>query len=128
MGLHVQEYGDSNAGIMLLFLHGGGVSGWMWEKQVQYFSSSYCVVPDLPGHGRSDGADFTIQGRKEKAVMRKSAADLVLRNPKCTLVIIPGTGHGVSLALPELFNRMVEAWIHNAGLPEDFIETKPQSP
>ncbi|MEH6890050.1 alpha/beta hydrolase [Bacillus sp. JJ864] len=52
MSLQYKEYGNDNAPLMLL-LHGGGVSGWMWDKQVQYFSRYHCIVPDLPGHGVS---------------------------------------------------------------------------
>jgi pimeloyl-ACP methyl ester carboxylesterase len=36
--LHYEEYGDKNSTLML-FLHGGGVSGWMWDKQIQLFHS-----------------------------------------------------------------------------------------
>lgn len=36
------------------FLHGGGMSGWMWDDQVQELSEEYhCLVPDLPEHGKS---------------------------------------------------------------------------
>ncbi|WP_097075399.1 alpha/beta fold hydrolase [Ureibacillus xyleni] len=46
----------------MLFLHGGGVSGWMWEKQVQYFSQYQCIVPDLPEQGSSrKSGDFSIR-------------------------------------------------------------------
>jgi pimeloyl-ACP methyl ester carboxylesterase len=38
----------------LMFLHGGGVGGWMWEPQVAGLSSEYhCLVPDLPEQGKS---------------------------------------------------------------------------
>ncbi|WP_268238239.1 hypothetical protein [Paenibacillus aceti] len=30
--LHYKEYGDKRASL-LLFLHGGGVSGWMWDAR-----------------------------------------------------------------------------------------------
>ena len=52
MILYYQEYGNKKAPLML-FLHGGGVSGWMWENQIQYFTHYHCIVPDLPGHGKS---------------------------------------------------------------------------
>ncbi|MFD1214103.1 alpha/beta fold hydrolase [Arthrobacter sp. GCM10027362] len=43
-----------------MFLHGGGVAGWMWQRQVEYFGATHqVVVPDLPGHGRSGAAGFT---------------------------------------------------------------------
>jgi pimeloyl-ACP methyl ester carboxylesterase len=51
--LYVLETGPSTAPT-LVFLHGGGVGGWMWEPQVAEFSSEYhCLVPDLPEQGKS---------------------------------------------------------------------------
>ena len=34
LDLHYKEYGDKNASLMV-FLHGGGVSSWMWDEQIQ---------------------------------------------------------------------------------------------
>ena len=31
----------------LLFLHGGGVGGWMWKKQLAHFSDYKCAVAEL---------------------------------------------------------------------------------
>ena len=58
MALYYKEDGEQNEQIVF-FLHGGGVGGWMWDKQVQYFKGNYhCIVPDLPGHGRSRDTEF----------------------------------------------------------------------
>jgi pimeloyl-ACP methyl ester carboxylesterase len=51
--LYIQESGNRDTPI-IVFLHGGGVSGWMWDKQVRFFSDYHCLVPDLPGHGKSN--------------------------------------------------------------------------
>ncbi|WP_100331486.1 alpha/beta fold hydrolase [Bacillus xiapuensis] len=254
MALYYQEYGDKNASLML-FLHGGGVSDWMWDKQIQYFTHYHCIVPTLPEHGLNhDGINFTIKGsaeeliqlieekakgkqviligfslgsqviiqvlsmkpdlidfaiinsasarpisyarklikpaialtfpliknrwfsklqakalyigedyferyyeescqmkpdtlvrvleesmsfeipkdfrkatgkilvtvgEKEKAIMKKSAKDIVEANSNCTGVILPKIGHGVSLAMPDFFNHMVEAWKHEGLLPKE---------
>ncbi|EON71955.1 alpha/beta fold hydrolase [Lysinibacillus sphaericus] len=69
MTVYFEEYGDKSAPLML-FLHGGGVSGWMWEKQIQHFASHYyCVVPDLPGHGRNTkDTYFSIEDAAEKTI------------------------------------------------------------
>lgn len=54
-------YGDIDKPL-LVFLHGGGVSSWMWDEQVKYFNNYKCLVPDLPGHGKSnDGYNFSIR-------------------------------------------------------------------
>src|SRR5699024_7772565 len=50
-------------------------------------------------------------GEKEKSVMKKSAMDIVNMNSNCTGVMISAIGHGVSLAAPDLFNRLIEKWI-----------------
>ncbi|GAA0358488.1 alpha/beta fold hydrolase [Bacillus horti] len=253
MALYYQEYGDKNADLMV-FIHGGGVSGWMWDKQIEYFTHFHCVVPDLPKQGQSgDGVDFSIKnsaeqlieliqgkamgkkvivvgfslgaqvtiqllsmkpdlidfaminsalvrpmssmkgwirpsikltsplmrnrsfaklqaktlyvgedhfekyyqescqmkadtlirileenmsfeipknfkaatgkilvtvGDQEKSVMKKSAKDIVASNSNCEGVIIPKIGHGVTMANPDLFNEMLEAWICKGNLPE----------
>src|SRR5215469_3801079 len=60
-GLSVSESGHATSP-SICFLHGGGVSGWMWRPQVEALKESYhCLVPDLPEHGRSAGVrPFTI--------------------------------------------------------------------
>lgn len=50
--MYVQDSGNKTAPT-IVFIHGGGVSGWMWRKQVEHFSDFRCLVPDLPGHGKS---------------------------------------------------------------------------
>lgn len=59
--LYYSESGPKTAPT-IVFLHGGGVSGWMWTPQVQVLSSEYhCLVPDLPEHGGSrDMQPFTM--------------------------------------------------------------------
>lgn len=52
-GLSVRECGPQGAPT-ICFLHGGGVSGWMWRPQVEALQDRYhCLVPDLPEHGLS---------------------------------------------------------------------------
>ncbi|WP_225230600.1 alpha/beta fold hydrolase [Cytobacillus stercorigallinarum] len=249
------EYGDKSASL-IVFLHGGGVSGWMWDKQIQHFPHYHCIVPDLPEHGlHSDDIKFTIKGsaelvinlieqkasgkkiiligfslgaqviiqilsmkpylidfaiinsalvrpyphiekwiiptikwsfpliknkyfsriqaktlyvneayfekyyeesarmemetfirvlqenmsfripkafkqaetkilvtvgEKEKAVMKKSATDIVASHLNCQGVILPKIGHGFPLAKPDLFNDMVERWLLKGDLPKDY--------
>lgn len=48
------EVGPSGAQTVL-FLHGAGISGWMWQRQVRDLSPHFhCLIPDLPGHGKSN--------------------------------------------------------------------------
>jgi pimeloyl-ACP methyl ester carboxylesterase len=54
-----KEYGKANER-SILFIHGGGVSGWMWKKQVDFFGGiCHCLVVDLPDHGESRSIPFT---------------------------------------------------------------------
>lgn len=54
MEMYVQEFG-SNQPDSIVFIHGGGLSGWMWDGQVKDLSDFHCLVPDLPEQGRSKG-------------------------------------------------------------------------
>lgn len=46
-----KEYGDRDKPI-IIFIHGGGLSDWMWKEQVAFFQNDYhTVTPVLDGHG-----------------------------------------------------------------------------
>ncbi|MBN2471780.1 MAG: alpha/beta hydrolase, partial [Anaerolineae bacterium] len=51
--LYVHETGTPGAPTVV-FLHGVGASGWMWEKQAAALADFHCLAVDLPGHGRSN--------------------------------------------------------------------------
>ncbi|MBS4207302.1 alpha/beta hydrolase [Bacillus sp. FJAT-50079] len=57
--MEFKEFGDGDE--LLLFLHGGGVSSWMWESQINYFKDYRCITPDLPGHGASSDELFSMK-------------------------------------------------------------------
>lgn len=50
--LFVHEAGQRGAPT-IVFLHGGGLSGRMWQPQLERLSEFHCLVPDLPEQGRS---------------------------------------------------------------------------
>jgi pimeloyl-ACP methyl ester carboxylesterase len=53
MPLRVEFAGDP-AAPAVVFLHGLGVSSWMWAEQVRHLSGGFhCVTIDLPGSGAS---------------------------------------------------------------------------
>jgi pimeloyl-ACP methyl ester carboxylesterase len=50
--MYLHESGSNNASTVL-FLHGAGGSGWMWQQQMDALSDYHCLAPDLPEHGHS---------------------------------------------------------------------------
>ena len=55
MPMYFKESGNKAAST-IIFIHGGGVSSWMWKKQLEYFKDYHCLAPDLPEHGKSINA------------------------------------------------------------------------
>ena len=59
MTLYVQETGVENER-SVVFLHGLGVSGWMWTEQIESLESEFhCLNIDLPGNGDSHETPWT---------------------------------------------------------------------
>lgn len=52
MQLYFKEYGVDHDQT-IVFLHGGGGAGWMWQPQIEQLSDYHLLVPDLPEHGQS---------------------------------------------------------------------------
>lgn len=68
MSLYTKETGEENMET-IIFLHGGGLAGWMWNKQLEAFSDYHCIVPDLPEHGKSvEVKPFTMKGAAEMII------------------------------------------------------------
>ena len=62
MDLYFKETGNLD-NETIIFLHGGGISGWMWDKQLEALKDYHCLVPDLSEHGRSiEMKPFTMKG------------------------------------------------------------------
>lgn len=68
MNLYLKQTGKTNSET-IIFLHGGGIAGWMWDRQLEAFNDYHCLVPDLPEHGKSiDIKPFTMKGAAEMIV------------------------------------------------------------
>lgn len=64
--LYVHEAGPHDAPA-IVFLHGGGVSGRMWQPQLERLPNYYCLVPDLSEQGQSVHiAPFTLDGSAQQ--------------------------------------------------------------
>lgn len=91
--LFTYESGDPTAPA-IVFLHGAGLSGRMWQPQMERLPDYYCLAPDLPEQGNSlhtgpfrleDAAkqvvaliDEGVPGRRAHLVGLSLGADLVL--------------------------------------------------
>ncbi len=55
--MYIEEYGSQDAPA-LVFLHGNAVGGWMWQPFIKELSDYHCILPDLPGHGKSNNLEW----------------------------------------------------------------------
>lgn len=76
------------------------------------------------GFNNAESNILVTVGEKEKAIMKKSARDIVASNSNCTGIIIPNVGHGISLMNPNFFNQMIENWIQDFSLPQGVVTIK----
>lgn len=89
--MHVDISGE---GTPVLFLHGGGVSGWMWQPVLDHLSGEIrSIVPDLPGHGKNRGSDYVSHD--------VTIAELVelIRDAAPSGVLVVGFSLGAQLAI-----------------------------
>lgn len=42
-----------------VFVHGAGMAGWMWKKQIDHWPAARKIIVDLPDHGLDRGRPFT---------------------------------------------------------------------
>ena len=91
--LYVAESGPST-GEAIVFLHGGGLGGRMWQPQVDAFPDYHCIVPDLPEQGRSlHHGPFTLDGAAE------DVATIIRELVPCGKAHIVGLSLGGAVAL-----------------------------
>jgi pimeloyl-ACP methyl ester carboxylesterase len=48
--LAFQTFGPKTAPT-IVFLHGGGAGGWMWQPVIKHLPEFHCLAPDQPEHG-----------------------------------------------------------------------------
>lgn len=92
----------------LLFLHGGGGAGWMWQPVVERLPEFHCLVPDLPEHGGSlQVKPFSMSLAAEKA------AGLIREQAHSGKAIVIGLSEGAQVVVqmlatcPEVIEKAV---------------------
>jgi len=105
----------------MVFLHGGGVSSWMWDKQIEYFSHYHCMIIYLPEQGASKNAgNFSIQFSAEKVneLIEKKA------NNKKVIVVGFSLGAQVAIQMLSIQPNLISYAIINSALvrPNSFIK------
>jgi pimeloyl-ACP methyl ester carboxylesterase len=116
--LFIQEAGPADAPT-LIFLHGGGGAGWMWAAQIEALANDFhCLVPDLPGHGRSDRMAFTIEDAAQQI------ENLILKRAHHGTAAVVGLSLGAQVLVqllataPQVVNRALisSALLHPVGM------------
>lgn len=79
----------------IVFLHGGGVAGWMWRKVVKALSPTYhCLTPDLPEQGQTTGGGaFTIESAADRV------AGLIRSQAHGGKAVVVGLSEGAQVAV-----------------------------
>ncbi len=104
--MYVRECGEGD-GRHVMFLHGGGVGGWMWNPTIELLPPALrLLVPDLPGHDRSSEEPYLSHAQTVRglAAVIESSADLP--------VTVVGFSLGAQLAVllaasrPDLVNTV----------------------
>ena len=124
MSLYIKETGENNDET-IVFLHGDGIAGWMWDEQVSAFNDYHCIVPDLPGHGKSaEVKPVTVQDTADKII------DIIKNKAKNGKAHLVGLSMGAQIAVqilntsPEVVNHVLisGALVRNSQPTESFLK------
>lgn len=102
----------------MVFLHGAGISSWMWRRQIAAVPELDAVALDLPGHGRS----VDVRWESVSATAAR-VADWIRVNATGGRAHVVGLSLGgvVGLELaarfPEVVTRLVTSGALASGLP-----------
>ncbi|WP_010268911.1 alpha/beta fold hydrolase [Paenibacillus senegalensis] len=127
-GVHYRTLGDFQLPSIVL-LHGGGLSGRMWDEVALHLKDYHVIIPDLPGHGESSEIALSLEDCTQKLFK----LTLEAANPDQPVHLV-GLSLGGAIALhlmheePQRFSRVVisgtssglsraEAFINNLNAP-----------
>jgi pimeloyl-ACP methyl ester carboxylesterase len=124
----------------IVFLHGGGLSGRMWQPQLEILTDYYCLAPDLPEQGRSveegpfslnDSANKIIELIRERVPSKRThlvglslggavALNIMRIAPECVdHVMVSGTAAGLGKILGAI--SKYSAILYRVMKPETLI-------
>ncbi len=94
--LFIQEF-HPEAKTSIIFLHGGGSSGWMWRRVVDKLPEYHCLVVDLPEHGGSAWVKpFSMRFAAEKT------AEIIHNRAHHGKAVVVGLSEGAQVAVQML--------------------------
>jgi len=110
--LHLYETGHRN-NPAIIFLHGVGSSGLMWEAHMKALQNYYCIAPDLPGHGDSLNVEWSTLSQTADYIH-----NLILSLPdrKARVVGLSLGGSVTITLLSKYFNVIDHAIVDGAGI------------
>jgi pimeloyl-ACP methyl ester carboxylesterase len=114
LSVDYKEYGEENTSI-IVFLHGGGVSGWMWDKQIDYFSSYHCIVPNIPISASDES--FSIRRYAEKLI------DILMKKANGRRIALVGFSLGAQIVIEIM--SLAPALIHKAVITSALVKPMP---
>ena len=120
MGLYFKETGNMDAPI-IVFIHGGGLSGWMWNKQIEFFKDHHLLIPDIESHGNSLNEHFISIPESAKKIIQ-----LIESKANGEKVIIIGLSLGAQILVEILSTKpeIVDCAIINSALVRPMKFTK----
>jgi pimeloyl-ACP methyl ester carboxylesterase len=90
--MYLTEQGSPDAPA-ILFLHGTGVGGWMWQDNILDLKEYHCMLVDLPGHGKSNDREWVSLADSAEQI-----AEVIRTRTKQKKAHIVGASLGGSLA------------------------------
>ena len=98
----------------IVFLHGNGASGTMWNSHMGQLAEYHCVAPDFPGFGRSRHLEWVSLASTAEEIINLAQE----RIPQERVSIV-GLSLGASLAMVMLSLAPHLVGILVVALPED---------
>ena len=125
-------YRISGNGKPVIFLHGFGESGEVWDLQIKELSKDFrCIVPDLPGTGLSTGAFAALTEKSLEALAFKVKAIADQEGLNKFTLLGHSMGGYIALAFAATFPHMLNGFglIHSSAYAdsEDKIANRKKS-